>query len=242
MIYEGFLAVKAILENDQRLVDRLFVIEDKYSKQINYCRALAHQRKIPIIIASAEEIDLMTQGKTHGGILIEAQPRQLPKVLPDLLGNWAFIEGVEDPYNLAIIMRTLYCAGYNGLITNQRHLSHVDHILVKSSGGASEKLPWFQVEDAEQTLNKLKVLGHQIIVTHRGEQSQPYYVIDFIQPHVLCIGGEMRGLSKPVLKTADLWCTIPYPNTEARLSLNAVSALAVLSFEKERQREKQREI
>lgn len=132
-------------------------------------------------------------------------------------------------------MRTLHCAGYDGLITNPRDFSFADPIIVKASGGASEKIPWIQLPTIEEGLSSAKALGHTIIVTHRQTESKPYYDLSFKKPHVLCIGGEMRGLSKQVLAYADQWCVIPYGNKEARLSLNAVSALAILSFEKGRQ-------
>ncbi|HHX07361.1 MAG TPA: RNA methyltransferase [Erysipelothrix sp.] len=234
MIYEGFLAVKAILENKERQISTLFVLENKFSKQINYCRALAHQRNIPIQMINKVKLDQLAQGKTHGGILLQAQPTAVIDSFPNQLGYWALVEGVEDPYNLGAIMRTLYCAGYDGLLTNQRDFEFADPIIVKASGGASEKIPWIQLSNTEQGLALAKSLGHRVIVTHRQSESKPYYDLSFKQPHVLCIGGEMRGLSKQVLDCADEWCVIPYGNQDARLSLNAVSALAILSFEKGR--------
>lgn len=236
MIYEGFLAVKSILENPNRVIDKLYLQEDKFSKPINYCRALAHQRQVEIHILNREQLNELASGSSHGGILLEADVlthklETIPKV-----GYWAFVEGIEDPYNIGYILRTLYCAGYEGLMTLDRDFSMVDSIIVKASAGASEKIEWIMAKDSFQVLNEFKSLGHQIIVSHRSSVSKPYYSIDFASPHILCIGGEKRGLSKPVLDLADQWCTIEYENKDARIALNAVSATAVLAFEMGRQK------
>ena len=155
--------------------------------------------------------------------------------IPENPGFYAFIEGVEDPYNLGAIVRTLYCAGYDGILTPWRDYHHLDSVLLKSSAGSLEKLKWYGLSDLEKQLDQLKASGQILIVSHRGEKSRPYYEIDFSQPHILCIGGEKRGLSKLVLDLADIWCNIVYDNKEARIALNAVSATAVLAFEKGRQ-------
>ena len=63
----------------------------------------------------------------------------------------------------------------------------------------------------------------------------PYTEADFRKPVLLCIGGEMRGLSQAVLKQSDQNIYIPY-GSDFRNALNASAAAAVLGFEVLRQR------
>ena len=50
----------------------------------------------------------------------------------------------------------------------------------------------------------------------------------------LCVGGEMRGLSKEVINQSNQFVMIGYP-TNTKFALSAVSASAVLLFEMVRQ-------
>ena len=63
----------------------------------------------------------------------------------------------------------------------------------------------------------------------------PYFDVDYKQPILLAVGGEMRGLSKVVLDNIENNIYIPYGN-DFRNALNASSAIAVLGYEVLRQR------
>lgn len=51
-----------------------------------------------------------------------------------------YVEGVEDPYNLGSICRTLYAAGCNLLILPKRDWTNAYSTILKASAGAFERL------------------------------------------------------------------------------------------------------
>lgn len=106
---------------------------------------------------------------------------------------------------------------------------------MKSSAGTFDELPIIQSDNLAETLATLKNSGVKIVSALRTPFSQPMTKADLTCGLLLCIGGELRGLSRAVVDATDLSIVIPYPTT-TKVALNAVSATAVLAFEVVRQR------
>lgn len=231
MIFEGSLSVKAILENQKRTIVRVIIQEDKHSKDINYILHLCHKHEVKVERVSKEQIDNLAVGKTHGGILIEANSRKSECI--DASHDFYFcIEGVEDPYNLGNILRSLGLAGVKSVIINHRDLSAVENIIVKSSAGVSESLNL--VYDLE-ALKTIKENGVKILAANRCNSSVSYTQENYRDKICICIGGEKRGLSKEVLKHVDSHIEIFY-STSYRVALSAIASANILAFEVVRQR------
>ncbi len=237
MIFEGALSVKAIIQANRRTVDEVWIDEEKVSKDCNYIMAIAKEKKITVYRKKRCDIDAVCVGKTHGGVIAIAGERRYQDVQSMLKKKAPFIvllEGIEDPFNLGYAIRTLYSAGCDGLIIADRDWSYSDSTIVKSSAGASEWLNICSSSDLASDLMKCKKAGCSIIGAHRKDAIS-FFDVDFKVPLVLCVGGEMRGLSKKVQEVIDFHCYIPYAN-DFRNALNASSAISVISYEVFRQR------
>ena len=147
------------------------------------------------------------------------------------------VEGVEDPFNLGYIMRTLYSAGCSGLILSERNWENAEKVIIRSSAGASEYLNVVMEKDLAGCLRKLKKQGVRCYAAMR-QDAIVYDEADYCEPVLIAVGGEMRGLSASVRQEIDTNIFIPYAN-DFRNALNAASAAAVLSFEAARQRRRQ---
>ncbi len=239
MILEGSLSVKAALLAGRRTVSKLYVDQKKDDKDTAFILRTASRKHIPIVRASREEIDAMAQGRTHGGILAEAGERRL-QTLRDSFDStdpfFVLVEGVEDPFNLGYMMRTLYSAGCDGLLLRKRNWDNADATILRSSAGASEYLNVIMSEDLPKDLRWLKERGVRLFAAMRKD-AMVYTAADYSGGILLAIGGEMRGLSSGVLKEIDQNIYIPYAN-DFRAALNASSAAAVLAYEVVRQRRK----
>lgn len=235
MIIEGSLSVKAVLENGKHQLHRLIIQSNKHSKDINYILHLAHRESVAIERVDEGVIDSLTTGKTHGGILLECEARtneNLTSISGDLV---LLVEGVEDPFNLGMIMRTAYIMGASTIITPYRDLKHSEPVLIKASAGASEKLVWHQSDDLVLALKHLHDEGFIINSAMRTDDSIEISKADLTGKTVLAIGGEMRGLSRAVIEASDVYVTIPYP-FNARIALSAVSAASMCLYEASSQR------
>ena len=150
LLFEGKISVKAILENQKRDIFQVIMEQGKRNKDFGYVYYLAKQRNITVSYQTKEEIQTMASSSTHGGLLVKAGVQHHPG-LPDhsLSGFLCHIDGIEDPYNLGSICRSLYAAGCNGLILMERDWSKVEPLILKASAGAFEHLSiyWIQKEE-----------------------------------------------------------------------------------------------
>lgn len=236
MIIEGNVSVKAALLGQQRQTLRLYADRDKHDRDLAFIIHRAEDKGVPVEYMKREEIDAMATGRTHGGLLAEvtnAEWQTLSDVHDDL-PFYALAEGVEDPFNLGYIMRTLYSAGCSGLLLRKRDWQNAESTIIRSSAGASEYLNVIPCDDLVSAVRTLKQQGVTCYAAMRKD-AVVYHEADMKKPLLIAIGGEMRGLSSKLLKEIDQNIYIPYAN-DFRNALNAAAATAVLAFEVQRQR------
>ncbi|MFV0479017.1 MAG: TrmH family RNA methyltransferase [Anaerorhabdus sp.] len=240
MKFEGALSTKAILLAKKRVVDVIYIDEEKKDRNTDFILQQAQKQGVVIKRVPRHEIDELCDGKTHGGIVSFAQERKyqsLDSILKQKGEHFiCVLEGIEDPFNLGYALRTLYSAGCQGVILRERDWSFAEGAIVKSSAGASEYLAWVSSSDIAKDIQKCKAKGCKAIAAMR-QNAVDYYDVDYTGSFVLAIGGEMRGLSRSVLSGIEQNIVIPYAN-DFKNALNASSAVAALSFEVVRQRRK----
>ena len=236
MSIEGNVSVKAALLGNHREVKCLYVDEKKHDKDTAWILHRAEERNIPVQKMKRDEIDKLAAGRTHGGLIAEAGSRRLQTKEETLTENSfvVLLEGVEDPFNLGYVMRSLYSAGCTGLLLRKRDWANGESVIIKSSAGASEYLPVVMSEDLAADVRWYKQHGLKCFAAMRKDAIDLYQG-DYRQPVLMAVGGEMRGLSKGVLAEMDQNMYIPYAN-DFRNALNAAGASAVIGFEIYRQR------
>ena len=238
MIIEGNVSVKAAILGNKRTVQAVYADEKKKDKDTSFILHRAEERNIPVKYCSREEIEEMSHGKTHGGLIAEAGLRSFQKEEDCFDSERVFVavvEGVEDPFNLGYIIRTLYSAGCTGLIIRKREWGEAESVILKSSAGAFEYINLVMSEDIPASVRFFKEKGVRCFAAMRRDAISCYEA-DFRYPLLLAIGGEMRGLSAKTLQEMDQNIYIPYAN-DFRNALNAAGAAAVLGFEVFRQNE-----
>ena len=237
MLLEGNVSVKAAILGNHRKVEKLYYDKHKNDKDLNFILHRAKEKGIPCIPLEREEINAMATGRTHGGLVADASSRVYQELSECMHGKLPFLvllEGVEDPFNLGYIIRTLYSAGCDGLILPRHDWASAESTIVKSSAGAFEYLNIVMSDDLPQLVKGIKKQGIMTYAAMRKD-AITYLEADYRKSCLLAIGGEMRGLSSAVRNEIEQNIYIPYAN-DFRNALNAASAAAVLSFEVYRQR------
>ena len=235
---EGALSVKAAMLAGKRTVYEIVIDEKKKDKDTAFIIREAKKRKIPICFKTRAEIDAISKGKTHGGILSKVSNRSYQNLEDAYEENayYCILEGVEDPFNLGYCFRNLYASACKAVILPRRNWEMVEDVIVKSSAGASEYLSIVMSDDLNNEISFLKEKGVLLLSAHRKD-AVSIYEADLTRKVCLAIGGEMRGLSKIVLEKSDGHVYIPY-GKDVKVALNASSATAVIAFELSRQRRK----
>ena len=236
MILEGNVSVKAAILGGKRKVTKLYADAQKHDKDTSWIIHRAAERDIPVERVSRDFIDSLASGRTHGGLIAEAGPRVyqtsdsvLNKKNPFLM----MVEGVEDPFNLGYIIRSLYSSGCDGLFLDERDWSKAESVILKSSDGAFEYLDIVLCADPSLEIRKMKQKGIRTYAAMRKDAIECFDA-DLSRPLFIAVGGEMRGLSAGVRKEIETNIFIPYAN-DFRNALNASGACSVLAFEVMRQ-------
>jgi len=237
MLLEGNVSVKAAILGNHRKVEKLYYDKHKNDKDLNFILHRAKEKGIPCMPLEREEINSMATGRTHGGLVAQAGPRVYQELSECMHGKAPFLvllEGVEDPFNLGYIIRTLYSAGCDGLILPRHDWASAESTIVKSSAGAFEYMNIVMSDNLPQLVKDIKKQGIKTYAAMRKD-AITYLEADYQKSSLIAIGGEMRGLSSAVRNEIEQNIYIPYAN-DFRNALNAASAAAVLSFEVYRQR------
>lgn len=237
-ILEGNISVKAAILGGHRHVVKILVDQKKHDKDTKFILHRAKEKNIEIVFVNRESIDAFAQGSTHGGLIAICEKRTIEKLSQvankhDLF--FSLVEGVEDPYNFGYVIRALYAAGCDGLITPKRNWTNAAGVVAKASAGASEYISLIQADDMSSIITELNDLNVPLICANRVADAQNLYTYRFPKRFCLAIGGEMRGLSSVVIKNAQQNIYIPYAN-DFRNAMSAASSAAILSFEYLRQK------
>ena len=240
-LFEGMTAISAVLDpairefNDRRVlsvfVDKTRV--EKKARELGFLRHRAEELGFEIQAVHPDDLDNLTSGKTHGGIVAVCSDRTIPRLADSMdaireNGFYVFLEGIEDPYNFGYTVRSLYAAGADGVILPPRNWMGVAGLVARSSAGTSEKMPLYIAEPAE-VIPTFHARGYRAVCAEI-RNSVDLYEADLTRPLLLVIGGEKRGISRAVLAEADLCVRIPYAG-DFRGSLSSAASAAVMAFE-----------
>lgn len=240
-VFEGMTSIRAVLASQNegaRKIEKILYDKNKEkskAKEIGYLRHISNQRGFTVEGISADELDSLTVGNTHGGILALCGNRVFSAPAPERIGPngfYAMIEGIEDPYNFGYAMRSLYAAGVDGIILSPRNWMSAAGVVCRASAGASELVPIY-ISDAAEAIKLFRSLGYKAVCADM-KNSVSLYDADLKKPIFLIVGGEKRGISRAVLDAADTIVRIDY-GREFKASLSAASASTVLAFEVYRQ-------
>ena len=235
-ILEGMTSISALLERPDAKTRVLEVLIDKTksaskAREIAFLQAKSKELGFPITMAEPDEIASIATGKTHGGILAKCRPIELPYLTADDIlpgGFYAYLDGIEDPYNFGYTLRSLYAFGISGVILTERNWMSAAGVVARASAGTSEKLPLF-VSSVENAIELFKSAGYRVAAAGIRD-AQDVLEADCSYPLLLVVGGEKRGISGKLLEACDLVLKISYAR-QFRGSLPTASAASVLAFE-----------
>ncbi len=239
MIIEGALSVKAVLESKRRDCIRLIIGTQKKGRDVRYIESLAESVNCPVEFVSRAECDALAVGKTHGSILLECGYRHSDPLTAQVIRSSPIVlclEGINDPFNFGQICRNAYAFGVNLILCDDYHFKDSEATVVKASAGASERLA---IVSSAALASDLGFLKSQQVTLYSAARFEDSLVLgqDVLDvPCCICIGGEMRGLSKAVLDQCAHSVMIAYPNSRSRVSLTAVNASSVFLYELNRRK------
>lgn len=243
-IFEGMTSIRAIIRSiDFKISDRkiknIYFDKSKYkkiSKEICYLKAVSENYGFSVEEKTADEIEKLTLGNSHGGIIAYATKRTLPCLTEsskiESNGFYCMIQGIEDPYNFGYALRSLYAVGCDGIILPPRNWMSAAGVVARSSAGASEMFNIF-CADPSDAIKFFKGKKYCVVCAHE-DTDNILGKCDLKLPVFLIVGGEKRGITQTIINEADKLVKINYAR-DFNASLSAASAATIFAYEIARQ-------
>lgn len=221
-------------------IEKIFLLRTATGPDINAIKQLAKERNIPISQVPVEKLNSFTRAQHQGVVAwtslleyVELQQAISHVVEKGETPLFILLDGVTDVRNVGAIARTALCCGAQGLILPTSSSASLTEEAIKTSAGALHKIMLCRIPSVPQAIDVLRLNGIQVMGTEmRG--SVPVFETDLTIPSCIVMGAEDTGISKDVLKRADVLIRIPMA---AKFdSLNVSVATGMILYEALRQR------
>ena len=238
----GFHSIEAQLKSNPECILNVFVQSGRPDSRSSKITSILSTQKINFSKVNKNKLDRLAKGELHQGIVAEV-------ILPPLPGHEALIDfvtkipsiplilmldSIQDPRNLGACLRCANAAAVDCVVVNKDGSAPINAVVHKTSAGAVNKLKIFQVTNLVRSIKSLQAQELWVIGLD-GDVTTSIYDINFIDPTVIVMGTEGKGLRQLIKKTCDQLSTIPMiGNIE---SLNVSVATGIALFEGRRQRQ-----
>ena len=173
---------------------------------------LAVARSIPLLEVARTELDRMTDGGVHQGLVLTVPEYRYADVADFEASDLVVaLDQVTDPRNLGAVVRSAAAFGAGGVVVPTRRSVGVTAAAWKTSAGALSRVPVAQVTNLTRALQRFQAAGFTVIglaadgdATLAGLDAQT-----MTGPLVVVVGAEGAGLSRLVGQTCDLRVSIP---------------------------------
>jgi 23S rRNA (guanosine2251-2'-O)-methyltransferase len=222
------LYVQQFIDNDERVREALQLVADRGG--------------IHLMEAPRPELDRMTNGLNHQGLVLQVPPYVYAH--PEDLANAAYdngvdplivvLDGVTDPRNLGAVVRSVSAFGGHGVVVPERRAAGMTAGAWKTSAGAAARTPVARATNLTRTLEAYQKAGIAVVGLAADGDAEVGDLAALGGPVVIVVGSEGKGLSRLVGETCDHLVRIPMPGgTE---SLNAGVAAGIVLYEAARRR------
>ncbi|MEU0008656.1 23S rRNA (guanosine(2251)-2'-O)-methyltransferase RlmB [Streptomyces sp. NPDC006314] len=222
------LYVQQFIDNDERVREAL--------------QLAAERGNINLMEAPRPELDRMTNGLNHQGLVLQvppyeyAHPEDLTAAAHDE-GEEPLIvalDGVTDPRNLGAVVRSVCAFGGHGVVVPERRSAGMTAGAWKTSAGTAARTPVARATNLTRALEAYKKAGITVVGLAADGEAELGELQALAGPVVIVVGSEGKGLSRLVGETCDVRVRIPMPGGAE--SLNAGVAAGIVLYEAARRR------
>jgi len=195
---------------------------------------------IPLERLSAGDLDKMRPQKDLQGVVARVDLyRYVPvdELLERALtenSTLVFLDRVNDPHNLGVIIRLTACFGGFSLVIPSREACQVNETVLHVASGGENFVPLASVNNLAPVMDKAKEMGFWIAGAMVDEQAEDVTSLSLPFPLGLVLGSEGGGIRKGLQKRLDIRAYIPMGG--APLSFNVNVACGIFCHEITKQR------
>jgi len=236
----GVLPVLEMLRANARRIEKIVIAEGVREKRLQDIFDLARTNGVRVDRVARETLEkLIAPDANHQGVVAFAaaaayvEPEEILESTGDSAPLIVILDGIEDPRNLGAVLRSVECAGADGVIIPERRAVGLTDTVAKSSAGAVEHVKVAKATNLNRLIEDLKARNIWVVGTS-GDAKTNYDEWDWRQPSAIVLGAEGSGLHRLVAENCDVLVKIPmYGKID---SLNVSVAAGIILFEARRQR------
>ena len=225
-IAEGFRLFDAAISSPNLITQEIIITEEfQKSKQGLKVKEEAKKHNITIFIADDQQMRSISNEVTPPGIVFivnkEISKISLPAKIEEKI--IIYLDRISDPGNLGTIMRSASWFGVNTIFLSPECVDPWNHKSVRASAGALFTLNLYTETDFT-FIKTFKQNGYQFIATVVSD-GIPLNEWDITSRSIIFLGQEASGLSKEILKHADVHISIPGDGHVESLNLSVAAGI-----------------
>jgi 23S rRNA (guanosine2251-2'-O)-methyltransferase len=246
----GRMPVLEVLQDDSLQVDKLIVADNAQGESLDRILGLARRRGIPVRSAPPHRVKLLAgNGKQDQGVLADVvAPRMqtIGEFADTVLNNTVHnntglnktgprgrcqvlvLDGVNNPQNVGMIIRTATAAGLAGVVLPRVGSPDIDPLVIKASAGVAFHASVIRCRTAAEAVEELGSVGFRVYGLS-GDARTTLYAERLPDQAAFVLGNETTGIAEETAQWVDKWLSIPM--TGGVESLNVATAAAVVSFD-----------
>jgi 23S rRNA (guanosine2251-2'-O)-methyltransferase len=228
----GRKPVLEILLDPEASIFRLHLAEsNQRGDTITQIRTLAQKRNIDIITHPKEALSRISKNaRQDQGVAIDIAPPKYQSVeqVSDSAGQLLALDGITNPQNLGMIVRSVAASPMNGLLLPKKGCAKIDPLVHKASAGTLIKSSIYHCPTIESGLKSLRSKGYQLIGLSGGVDRSLGDIGNANEKTVFVLGNETTGISEPILALCDELACIPLESGVE--SINVAMAATLVAF------------
>ena len=175
-------------------------------------------------------------GRQDQGVALDVvcpQFASLPTFLdqPSATRRVLALDGVTNPQNVGMIIRSAVAAGIDGILYPKRGIASIGPLVIKASAGNLFKAPIIRCETVADALEKLRSQGYRIAALEANAKQS---LFEFkVEGSMVCVlGGETEGISPAAQALVNTRLSIPMAHGVESLNVAVTAALVAFHIKK----------
>lgn len=231
----GRMPVLEVLQDDRLQVDKLIVADNAQGENLDRILSLARRRGIPVRSAPPHRVKMLAgNGKQDQGILADVVAPRMRTIgefvdsVPRGGCQVLVLDGVNNPQNVGMIIRTATAAGLAGVVLPRVGSPDIDPLVIKASAGVAFRAPVIRCRTGAEAAEELSRAGFRVYGLS-GEARTSLYQERLPDRAAFVLGNETTGIAAETAHWVDQWLAIPMAGDVE--SLNVATAAAVVCFD-----------
>lgn len=226
----GRKPVLEALADDRLTVDKVLVADNAGGPQISQLLRQAAQRGVEVLrVPPARVTKVSRNGRQDQGVVADIVAPALRRLCDDVArsldGPVLVLDGVTNPQNVGMILRTATAAGLAGIVLPRAGVPDLSPLVIKASAGVALDAPVLKADDARSAVAILRGAGFTVFGLAADAARSLWDPRPFPAASAFVLGSETGGIRVEVDER------IGVPMAGGVESLNVAVTAGVVCFE-----------